>query len=271
MAITTIDGAIAGMQWPRQFTKATIAPGAVGRPTTLWASAGNPGAGAYDTTLNGVALSSTSTNVNGQLPWTDPGAGNSYLARLSGVNSASGGVLILCDRLWHNGGFTITSATAQSITFPTLPSRDASGATNGDGVLIAVEVSATVGAAAPTFTMSYTNSAGTSGKTATNIDASVSGGLAGLTYRMSLAAGDIGVRSVQSLTMSASQVSGTINLVAYRPLAQIELAGAVTPAAIDALTSGFPRMYNGTVPFFQFIPSVNTAGVMTGTAVWTQG
>ena len=86
-----------------------------------------------------------------------------------------------------------------------------------------------------------------------------------------LQAGDIGVRSVQSLTLSASWVSGTMNLVAYRPIAALELVGAFVPNAIDALTSGFPRLFNGSVPFFIFIPSTTTTSNISGSVVWTQG
>ena len=57
MAITTIDGAIAGFQPPRSFMKAITATLVAGRPASLWSLAGNPGAGSFDSTLNGVTLS----------------------------------------------------------------------------------------------------------------------------------------------------------------------------------------------------------------------
>lgn len=270
MAITTLDGAIAGMQWPRYIAKAITPTMVAGRPQSLWGLGGNPGAGTYNTTLNGVALSSSSTPVTGQINFTDPGAGNSYLARFQGSATISG-TLLLCDRLWHNGGYTATLITAQSSTTPTWPARDANGATNGDGVLLGLEVSAAAGAAAPTITVSYTNQAGTSGKTATNSFATAASPTAGAFYPIGLAAGDTGVRSVQSLTLSVSWVSGTINLVAYRPLAALEITAANVPNAIDAITAGFPRLYNGTVPFLIFIPSTTTASNVSGQVIWTQG
>ena len=54
MAITTLDGIIAGAQQPRFFSKTMVAAAVVGRPASLWAGPGIPGAGSYDTTLNGV-------------------------------------------------------------------------------------------------------------------------------------------------------------------------------------------------------------------------
>ena len=44
MAITTVDGALAGMQWPRFFAKAVTGTMVAGRPWSTWALAGNPGA-----------------------------------------------------------------------------------------------------------------------------------------------------------------------------------------------------------------------------------
>lgn len=270
MPITTLDGAIAGMQWPRFFGKAATPTMVAGRPQSLWGLGGLPGAGSFDTTLNGVVLSSTSAQVNGQIPFTNPVSGNSHLARFQG-SATIAGTLLLCDRLWHNGGYTITTNTAQNSTTPTWPARDADGATLGNGVLLGLEISAAAGAAAPTITISYTNQAGTAGRTATNWYPTANSPTAGAFFPIGLQAGDTGVRSVQSLTLSVSWVSGTMNLVAYRVLAALEITTANTPNAIDALTSGFPRLYDGSVPFLIFIPSTTTATNVSGTVLWTQG
>lgn len=270
MAITTVDGALAGMQWPRFFGKAGTGTIVSGRPQSLWALAGNPGAGSYDTTLAGVALSSTSAQVNGQIHFADPGSGNTYLARMTG-QATQAGVLMLVDRLWHNGGFTITSTSAQTVNSATWPARDATGTTDGAGVLLGLEVSAACGAAAPTITVSYTNSAGTSGRSATNWFATANSPGAGAFFPIGLQAGDLGVRSVQSLTLSASWVSGTINLVAYRPLAFLDLVAGSVPNALDMLQAGMPRMFNGTVPALIFSPVTTSNTIVQGSIVWTQG
>lgn len=270
MAITTLDSALSGMQAARYFAKGVTGTMVAGRPWSLWAITGNPGAGSFDTTLAGVALSSTSAQVNGQIPFTNPVSGNSYLARFQ-AGATIAGTLLLCDRLWHNGGFTITSATSQTVNSATFPARDLAGTTNGDGVLLGLEISAACGAAAPTITVGYTNQAGTSGKTATNSFATANSPAAGSFFPIGLAAGDTGVRSVQSLTLSVSWVSGTMNLVAYRVLAALELTGAFVPNAIDAITSGFPQLHNGSVPFLIFIPSTTTTSNISGQMIVTQG
>ena len=266
MAITTLDGALAGMQWTRHFAKNVTGTMVAGRPWSLWSLAGNPGAGTFDNTLGGVAL----TSNNGQINFTNPSSGNTYLARLQGQATIAG-TLMLVDRLWHNGGFSITTTTAQTVNSATFPARDADGSTNGKGVLVGIEVSAACGAAAPAPTLTYTNQAGTGSRTASLWFPTANSPAIGSFFPFGLMSGDTGVRSIQSLTLGTSWVSGTINLVAYRVLASLELTGAFVPNAIDALTSGFPRLYDNTVPMLIFIPSTTTTSNISGSVVWTQG
>lgn len=276
MAITTVDGALAGMQPPRFFSKGVTATLVAGRPASLWALGGAPGAGSFDNTLNGVTLSSTSALVNGQIPHYDPASGNAYLARFA-AKANQAGVVMLMDRLWHNGGYTITSTSAQNSTTPTWPSRcptsgtDDTPATTGHGVYLAVEVSAATGAGTPTITISYTNQGGTAGRTATNIIATVASSAIGAVYFIGLQAGDTGVRSVQSLTLSATWTSGTINLVAYRYLTEVTAPAAFVAGEVDVLTGGRPRIYDGTVPWLVFQPNTTTAANISGVYQETHG
>lgn len=276
MAITTLDGAAAGARPPQMFAKAVSGTLVAGRPHSYWSAAGSPGAGSFDTTLAGVALSSTSALVNGQIPRWNPASGNAYLHRLT-ARATQPGVLMLLDRLWHNGGITITSNTAQTVNSATLPSRcptsgtDDTPSTNGHGVLAALEVSANVGAGTPTLTLSYTNSAGTSGRTATNILATAASPIVGATYFFGLQAGDAGIRSIQTYTQSATWTSGTVNLSMFRILAELEVTAAHVGSAIDFLTGGAPRLYDGTVPWLVFVPNTTTATNVSGTYVETHG
>jgi hypothetical protein len=275
MTITTLDGIFAGLRPPVQIAKAVTATLVAGRPASLWSLAGTPGAGSFDTTLNGVVLTSSTTIPNGAIRHTDPASGNSYLAYLDAMATQAGRLLVL-DRMWHNGGYTITSTAAQNSTTPTWPSRcptsgtDDTPATTGLGVMLALEISAAAGAAAPTITVGYTNQAGTASRTGTNILATANSPAIGATYFIGLQAGDLGVRSVQSLTLSASWVSGTMNLVAYRVLASLNLQ-ALIPNQIDALTGLGTRLYDGVVPWLVFIPNTTTATLVTGTYTETQG
>jgi hypothetical protein len=266
MAITTLDGVIAGMQPPQYLAKLATPTMVAARAQSLFYLAGMPGAGsAPAASLNG----STHTQpLAGCFGFVD-GAAKQYLARFQGVSGAQAGLLLLCDRLWSNGGINVTTNGAQAITSPAWPARDNNGSTNGEGVFIAAEVSAVMGAAAPTITVSYTNELGTSGRSGTVVGGS--GALAGAFHQVSLQAGDRGVRSVQSVTLSTSWLSGTFNLVAYRVVAALELIAAGVPNAIDALTAGMPELFDGSCLWPVFLPSTTTGTPIAGQFIQTNG
>ncbi|GCL61497.1 hypothetical protein [Pseudaquabacterium pictum] len=267
MAITTLDGALAGMRPPEFFAKGTSPTLAAGRPFSPFYLGGYPGAAVAPAPgIAGAAL----TSYAGQIPFP-AASGNTHLARFSGACSSQSGMLLLCDRLWHNSGISVTTTTAQTVNSVAWPARDKNGAIDGDGVLIGLEISAATGVGAATPSISYTNSAGVSGKTSTTVDAYAASSALGMFYRLGLQAGDVGVQSIQSVTLGVSMTSGSVSLVAYRVLAALELSASGVPNAVDALTAGLPRLYDNTVPFLLFIPQTTAAGQITGSLVYTQG
>lgn len=278
MTIATLDGVLAGMEPLIPFAKAVTPTLVIGRPHSLWYLGGSPGAGlAPAVTAGGVALNNAAFgSVAGAISHLDPVSGNTYLARLSAA-AQQGGTLLLCDRLMQVGGnsaaaaIPVTLTTASTINTGALPARDINGSINGVGVQWGLEVITATGAGAATPAIGYTNSADVTARTASLIDAYVASSAIGAFYRFGMQAGDSGIKSVQSLTLNVSMSSGSIALVAYRVLASLELAAPFIPNAIDALTSGFPRLFNGTCPFLLFIPSATTASVVSGTYVESQG
>lgn len=267
MAITSLDLAIAGERPIEMLAKAASGTLVAGRPFSPFYLAGTPGAAAAPTPgLSGAAL----TTYAGQIP-VPAASGNTHIAGATFVSSAQAGVLILADRLWHNSGFTITSTGSQTVNSATWPARDKNGTTDGEGVFLGVEISSATGAGTPTITVGYTNSANASGKTATNSDATVASSAAGTFYRIGLAAGDTGVRSVQSLTLSATWTSGTMHLVAYRPIMMFACLQAGIPAQLNAVTGNLPRIYDNTVLFPIFIPQTTTSTLLSGGVKFTQG
>lgn len=266
MAITTIDGIIAGAKPPRFFYKGLGGTMVAGRPFTHFYHSGIPGAGVSPTGgLNGSNLVGP---VNGQIPFTNPVSGNSYLARFAGEATQTG-MLLLVDRLWANV-LTVTTTTAQNITQPTLPARDANGTTNGDGVLIGLEIYSNTGAGVPTPSITYTNSAGTAGRFSFLSVPYTASSLFGTFYPFALQAGDTGVRSVQSYTASVSMTSGNAALVAYRVLAALDV-GTLAANALGPVDLGLPQLYNNTVLQTIFIPSTTTTSIISGTVTIAQG
>lgn len=271
MAITTVDGIIAGFQPTRWISKdiANVTAGAAEVFSQFYAAGFPCPAAAPTPGISGAAI----TSYAGQIPFTNPSVGqNSYLARVAAStwDSNSFGSWILCDRLWHNSGITINSGSAQTINSVAFPARDNNGLTNGEGVLVGLEFSSAGGAGTPTITISYTNSAGTSGRTAINLIPSAASPAIGRFFTMGLQGQDKGVRSIQTLTFSGTGwASGTAHLVAYRILQTIQVGILDVATDNSALTTGMVRLYDNTVPFL--LTQLNRSTSTTACMVVTQG
>jgi hypothetical protein len=181
-------------------------------------------------------------------------------------------MLLLCDRLWHNGGINASSGSLQSIVSPTWPARDTNTGTGGVGVYLGLEVSATMGAGTPTISIGYTNSGGVASRTGTHLDTPLTAAIANSFYRIGVQAGDLGVQSVQSLTFGGTPwASGTCNLVAYRVLSFLEISANGMSNALDPLIGGLPQLANGVVPFFVFVAGSAATTAIVGSYQETQG
>ena len=169
-----------------------------------------------------------------------PSVGAGRLSLLGGrmnTGGAAGVACIIVDILNHSGGLSGTSTAAQTTNLPTAALTRY---TSGEGVMAAVVIYATVGATATTFTVSYTNQAGTSGRTstATQIGATNFNG-AGTLILIPLAAGDTGVRSVQSVTLAGTTASaGNFGVVLFKPVAMMALNDVMSAMPIDSVSSG---------------------------------
>jgi hypothetical protein len=246
MAIADGDDLLAGFQAPLWFEKIGATMEAAGRFHSYFYTPGIPGAAAVPTSaIGGDAL----TSYPGQIPYANPGAGNGYVGAFGGAGTQSGR-LYLVDRLWHNATITSTTTTGQTVNSATWPARDRNGSTNGDGVLVGIEVSTATsnGSAITNTTLTYTNSAGTASRTATIPDFPATA-VAGTFVPFALASGDVGVRSIQTLTLGTSYGTGVIHLVAYRILAEAQAVTTHCGSRQDAWRLGMPRTYDNTVPF----------------------
>lgn len=265
MAITTLDGVIAGCEPAQYFFKyVTAAPNT--RSGSTFNAAGIPGAAVISTAgLGGEAL----TSYPGQIPFTNPPVGQkAYLARLA-IAPRAQTVLTLCDRVWHNSGFNVTTTAVQNFTGCPNFNRDINNATGvGEGIQVGVEYYAAMASSA-SISITYTNSAGVSGRTGST------GGLnTGMTTcsfaGIQLQTGDTGVRSIQSASISAAAASGTVSFVAYRPITIIGVNRDSSAYAIDPLTGGLPEIFNDSVLFFT-MSSSSAPFALTGSITFTKG
>jgi hypothetical protein len=265
MTLLSVDDLLAAQlgRRPEFVYKCLQTQPSTGRLVSTWGLPGIPGAAAFDTTMNGVTLSSASSLVPGQIPFYNAPIGKiSRLSRVLFGSHLGGGQAMLLDRLWHNQITSVTSTSLQAITSPTWPARDVNGSTDGDGVYIFLELSAAVGASAPALTLTYTNSAGVSGRTAVPIHVLVASANVGVMWMFGLQAGDLGVRSVQGIQFGSSWVSGTAHLSACRI---VQMLGVPPGGAVDEKTGanfGLPKMYDGSVPFFALYSNGNSSNTL---------
>jgi hypothetical protein len=260
-------GNYAGKSIP--FMKTGTAPDAVGGWYCTSKDAGYPGAWAAGVPgLNGRVTDGTTAADYGCIPIPNAVTGANYLTALemaSSINHTND----FFDVLWVNSGLVVTTTTAQAITTPTLPARDVNGTTVGEGCTIALLVTAvsTNAAANAGITVSYTNSKGTAGRTA-NLSAIAGSQLpatavVGTIIWFQLAAGDTGVRSIQSCTLTTTMLTGSISLMICRDISTIGTA-VVNVSTPKLIGSPGIRLYNGTCMLHNILASAATATFFSG-------
>lgn len=231
---------------------ATIA----GRMHSLWTyNKSNGATGAVPTT---VAAPTSATT--GAIPFTNPGGGRElHFMGWEGALSQQE-VVILYDRLLHIGGLSGTSTSAQTVA-GTLTRN-----TGGEANQIWIEINGQIGTTATTITASYTNQAGTSGRTTQAV------AIGGTNNRevtriipLTLQSGDTGVQAVASVTLAATTgTAGDFGVVIARPIAfaNNENAG-----------SSFIRDYIAGMPASSVIPAdaCLALAIMSGSTTAPQG
>jgi hypothetical protein len=271
MAITTLDGLIAGFQAPRGFWKASQTAEGAGTWHSLWKAAGNPTTAATPPAYTAGSGYTTDETTQGALPFTDPVSGASYLARLAATGGTIG-TLILYDRLWQCSGLLTNTVAEQNVTTPgTIPARDANGATAGAGVELWGEIYTAPGATGATWTVSYTNSSAASGRSATYAHPANAESV-GQMFPYTLQAGDVGVSAVKSLTCSISSgTAGDVGLTLLRRIAEIPISLANAGAMVDALSIGMPRLFDSSCLAMMVHCSTTSTGLISGSYAVAQG
>lgn len=225
---------------------------------------GFPGAWAVGTPgLDGRNTDGTLAADAGCINKGNPASGQWYLRDFD-IGATVAGQMFIFDVLWVNSGLVVTTTTAQAITQAALPARDNDGTTNGNGIRVGILVTTTTTnvAAITNITLSYTNSAGVAGRTAT-ISSFPATAVIGTFVQFQLAAGDRGVRSIQSVTFGTSLGGGAVSLICFESLISKSVILANTGSANAARNYDIP-LYNGhcLLPFW--MPTAATATTING-------
>jgi len=274
MAITTQDGLVSGLGGGQRLAinKASVTSVA-NRLFSLWSATGQPATG--DTTSGQTTAGVVSTSATtGAITFSNPtGGAYSYLGRASGIanSTTASGVLVLYDMLWiwtsGGSGWSVTSTALQSTVSPPALTRPDS---TGTGTELWMEVLATGGTASGTSTITYTNAAGAGSKSASLLATKISSPAIGTIEKYTLAAGDTGVRSVQSIQNTVSWSSGTYRLMIVRRLAELPIV-ASTGFLYDAFDLGMPRVYDSACLGMALESASTTTGPLLMTLTLAQG
>jgi len=273
VAISTLDGLIAGMKPPHHFTKAAFTGEAAGQNHNLAALIGQPAAQALGTPGLAGATVSAGDAIGGMFPWADPSSGNAYLAQfVASVGAAIVGIF-LYDLLWYNSGLVVTTTTAQTINSVAWPARSKDGTANGDGIEIWMHctVATTNAGAIANTSYSYTNQAGTAGRSANLAYSWPATAVAGTFVPFAFQGNDTGVRSVQSITLGTSYAAGTLKVLALRRIAFLPMVGAVSGDFRDAIALGMPQLFNGSALYLGALLSSTAAGTVSGSIAYSHG
>jgi len=170
-------------------------------------------------------------------------------ARFSSMNP---GVYLICDRLSHQGGLSGTVATAQTTNLPTAALTRY---TSGVGVMAMLTIYTQIGSSGATVSVSYTDTTPTAGNASPSI---VIGGTgfreANRGLILPLASGDVGITSVESVTISISTGTvGNLGVTLFKPLFAVLVDQVNTVAVCDFVTGscggGIPEVVDNACLF----------------------
>lgn len=223
-----------------------------GQPISLWEYEGSPSHGAVPPTS--VAYPDNTTQ--GGWKQTDPGGGRQKWMTACGAVVGTPGVLVLYDRLAHISGLSGTSTSAQTVSASAITRY-----TNGVGNFIAYEIYTQIGTTVAGITADYTDDAGNSGQTSQAVVIGATNNREAQRFHlMSLAAGDTGVRAVNTVTLNISTgTTGNFGIVIGHPLAWLAIP-AVGGADIRSFLDGpLVEILADACLAWYFVPQTTTA------------
>lgn len=272
MTITTLDGLVDAMGNSATLfitNKASIANQLAGGFTSLWRATGRPAQGA---TPGAAAVCSSA--LTGCYTFTNPSAPvRSYLARLFFLSANAATDVQIHDRLAHMGGLSGTVTTAQTVNVDVSGSTsnlaNRRGDSNYSDVQWWLEWYTDTGASAVTATVTYTNAAGTSGRTTT---VSLAATMRASRILPIIGNGGEFIQSVQSVQLSATTgTAGSFGVTATRALTGMSLGLANSGIVYDWAMLGLPRVHDDACLFGVMIPGTTSSGALYGTAKLIQG
>jgi hypothetical protein len=247
-----------GKFWRADWNKSTPAVYTPGNWYDWSISPGNPVAvPSYSGGTNLTASSYSDTNGFGIYSGGNVSSNTKHVLNASAYNASTlgvPGVLMLVDHLLWYPVTTVTTTTSQVFNNTVTLPRYA----DGVGVRAYISAGATMGAGAPNLGISYTNQSGVAARSlpfTVSAPATTSGGTIIHTGNsanrygpfLPLAAGDRGIRSIQSITIQTSMTAGFLTVVLCKPLVALPLTTVGVAGERDLLNQlpSLPRVQDG--------------------------
>jgi hypothetical protein len=220
--------------------------------TDVIAQGGIPGAGTLAATNATVGVKQDDT-IAGYPTINAFGGSVGYLTRISGYNSVAC-TMILADVLLKMGTFAY-NASASGLTSVDISSRVPGGDYKGLELWF---IAATAFTGNPVVTVTYKdegNADGTTGAFAPGYAP-----ILGRGFRMPLASGDSGLRTITGVTCGTA-TAGTFNLMIVRPLVQMRIPYAGYREDRDIYGTGCPQVYADSALGLFVVPDSTATGL----------
>ena len=269
MAITNRDGLVSSLAAATgvDVIKASIGSQTAGNRVSLWRATGYPVQPSIPST---TPVNPDNTTV-GDILLPTVTTEKIYLARI-GFTSGIAGQLIIMDRLAHLGGLSGTVTTAQTCSNIDIATPAANGRCLSDGsdVQWYLEWYTATGGTAVTATINYTNTANTSGRTTTvSLAATRPIGYVAPIYP---AAADSGIKSIQSVTLSATTgTAGNFGVTAYKYITDLPLIIANTGVVSDYASIGLPEIKPTSHLVYHYITISTSTGNIFSNLLFIKG
>ena len=265
MALTTFDpGFIAAAKQFVSFSRLASRTAVAAAWSSVFDLAGNPGAGVLAGTSTAAGVVPTDATAGTPTINAFGGGATGYLAQVD-FGSTVACRMKLMDMLFKAGAYAFTAATTTLAAQPSYSSR-VPGGTDFVETQIWIEVStAFVAGTAWQVQVTYTNQAGTAGRSTVILPAQAAAGLTlGRMHQLALQAGDTGVQKIDSVIATnggTAMTAGNFNVLVLKPVWAGRVRAVNDGDVHDLAKTGLPIVYADSALVLLVAPDSTATGI----------
>jgi hypothetical protein len=254
MAITTLDGLIGAAKQRVVINKTASVAAVATNGQSVFAQAGNPGAGTLAGTSTTTGVLPTDATAGCPVINAFGGGATGYISRLE-FSSTVACRIALYDVLGKYGAYSFNASTTGNT--PVVISSRIPGGTDYTGLELWYE-QVTAGTLVQNVAVTYTDNGNVSRTTGTV--AAPAAMILGRMFQLPLAAGTVGIRGITGVVGTVAS-AGTFNLLILRPLGDARIRVANDSIIQDALSTGLPVVYADSAFMLVVTPDAAATGL----------